>query len=508
MALRERLRDALSRSSHQFLWNATAAGLAALLTFFVYVAYDSYAARIAGSTVAARNVATLIEQDIARNIALFDLSLQAVKDGISDPAVMAQEPRLRQLTLFNRAATAQGLGALVVLNKHGDIIFDSQSATPRAGNFADREYFKIHQNANYDLGLYISRPFHARLQARIWSLSFSRRINDESGAFAGIVSGTMRLSYFRDVFDKVALQPDDTITLYRDDGTLILNNAPNDSGIGSDQHDAPLFAQIDNRSQGTFDSSDADDGIARLYAFTRVQDAPLIVEVGLSKSRILQPWWMRIGVFAAIFLAMAASVLLLVSMLDRELRLRTKAERRATALARMDTLTGLANRRRYDESLAREWRHCARVEQPLSLLMIDVDFFKAFNDKYGHQEGDRVLAAISRAIAGEVKRPADLAARYGGEEFAILLPNTDAEGAVAVAERVRNSVIALDVPHDGSDHQVVTVSIGTATAWPDADSASDSLASAADRALYAAKDRGRNRVASSNVAISTFRAGA
>lgn len=163
-------------------------------------------------------------------------------------------------------------------------------------------------------------------------------------------------------------------------------------------------------------------------------------------------------------------------------------------LATTDGLTGIANRRCLEERLNQEWFSGARHASPVSLLILDVDCFKAFNDRFGHPQGDACLCAIATTLAGCVHRPGDLAARYGGEEFVLLLPNTDNEGAVAVAEHIRSSVVELHINHPGSPIGMVTVSIGVATLAPRMNEASALLVSGADRALYAAKNTGRNKV--------------
>jgi diguanylate cyclase (GGDEF)-like protein len=204
---------------------------------------------------------------------------------------------------------------------------------------------------------------------------------------------------------------------------------------------------------------------------------------------------------AAVFAAMAGSVIVLVAMFNRELRLRIAAERGQAALARQDRLSQLANRLGFDEALATEWRRAARSREPLSLLMIDVDQFKAFNDRYGHPEGDKVLTAIGGAIGGAVRRPGDIAARYGGEEFTVLLPHTAADGAMRIAETIRKAVFAMAVPHERSGHSRITISIGAATISPGNGMEAQTLVENADRALYAAKRSGRNKACSANAAL-------
>lgn len=172
-----------------------------------------------------------------------------------------------------------------------------------------------------------------------------------------------------------------------------------------------------------------------------------------------------------------------------------QANRELLRLSSVDGLTGVANRRQFDGCLESEWRRATRSQAPLSLLLLDVDCFKAFNDRYGHLAGDECLRRVASALADQTRRAPDLVARYGGEEFAVLLPETTSEGALALAESLRAAVEELRVPHDGSlAASVVTVSIGCATRVPLAGQQPESLVAWADRALYRAKRGGRNRV--------------
>ncbi|MFC0170312.1 diguanylate cyclase [Pseudoduganella danionis] len=172
-------------------------------------------------------------------------------------------------------------------------------------------------------------------------------------------------------------------------------------------------------------------------------------------------------------------------------------EKRAQAaleqLATRDGLTGLANRRCFDDTLNAEWARALRQNQPLSLLMVDVDNFKQYNDAYGHLGGDECLQRIAGAVACEM-RTNDLVARYGGEEFAVILPNQSLKGAAIVAERIRCRVEQLHLPNLGSLQHVVTVSIGAATAFAAPGSDPGLLVATADSALYRAKHMGRNRI--------------
>jgi diguanylate cyclase (GGDEF)-like protein/PAS domain S-box-containing protein len=164
------------------------------------------------------------------------------------------------------------------------------------------------------------------------------------------------------------------------------------------------------------------------------------------------------------------------------------------ALAVEDALTGLANRRRFDEMLAREWRRGSRDRGPLSLLLLDVDHFKAYNDTYGHVQGDSCLRLIAEVAMDTVMRTGDLVARYGGEEFAIVLPSTHADAAFRIAHQISAALRSRCVPHETTPARIVTISIGCATLIPNLDQSEQTLVELADKALYSAKNAGRNRI--------------
>jgi diguanylate cyclase (GGDEF)-like protein len=163
-------------------------------------------------------------------------------------------------------------------------------------------------------------------------------------------------------------------------------------------------------------------------------------------------------------------------------------------LSVLDELTGIPNRRYFNLLLQQEWGRAAREKQPLSLVMIDVDHFKSFNDLYGHPAGDACLTRVARTLFSLIRRTSDSVCRFGGEEFVALLANTDLAGASVVAEGFRKAVEEVARAHLGSPHQHVTVSLGVACTVPEVEGASDDLLHAADEALYRAKATGRNRV--------------
>ncbi len=172
------------------------------------------------------------------------------------------------------------------------------------------------------------------------------------------------------------------------------------------------------------------------------------------------------------------------------------ANQQLNDLANTDCLTQLANRRHFDHYIHEEWKRLKREKLPLSLILCDIDYFKKYNDFYGHPEGDVCLQRVTQAISDSVKRPCDLVARYGGEEFAVLLPNTDGDGAIQVAKRIQKNIAELKIPHLKSDfNQYVTLSLGITSLIPSLDITPDQFIKMADQALYDAKENGRNQYA-------------
>lgn len=179
----------------------------------------------------------------------------------------------------------------------------------------------------------------------------------------------------------------------------------------------------------------------------------------------------------------------------RDITVRKKLELKLNKLATIDALTGIYNRHYFDNNIIQEWQRCQRENQPLSLILCDVDYFKNYNDTYGHQEGDKCLIKVAQTMDNIAKRSSDFLARYGGEEFAIILPNTTKEGAGNIAEKIREEILDLKIPHkDSKVNEYVTLSLGVASVIPSSESSTEMLIKLADNALYEAKNNGRNKV--------------
>jgi diguanylate cyclase (GGDEF)-like protein len=438
----------------------------------------------------ATNVVSTLEADIARNIEVYDLSLKAVVDGSLHQNVKHLDPQLRQLILFDRSASAKHLGPILVIDHQGRVVLDSRTVAPAADDHSASDYFRAHRQ-HAVAGPHISQPWTAADGEQF--ISVSRRLTGGDGQFAGAVVGNIRLSYFRDLFQKVKLEEGDVLTLAHADGALVMRTPFELGEIGSDLNKYPVFQQIKRTPSGSFVGDAGFDGVERLYVHRRVGDYPLFLSAGLSTAQIYAEWGQEAFRIGLLLLALCITNVALVAFLARELKRRNAAERALQAIATTDALTGLGNRRRFDTDFEQEWNRAKRAQHPLSLLLIDADAFKAYNDTHGHQAGDRALVAIAACIGRELRRSGDLGARYGGEEFAVVLPDTSIEGAYAVAEAIRANVLALRTELADREDRTPTISVGVASAVPDTLFAPSDLIEAADAALYEAKRRGRNQ---------------
>jgi diguanylate cyclase (GGDEF)-like protein len=429
------------------------------------------------------NLATGIEADISRNIELYDLSLRNVASNITAPEIAGVSKPILHLILFDHAATAKHFGAIQVFDATGKLTVDAASLDPAPENRADEEYFTVHRD-NPDVGLFISKPM---LHRGSYAIVLSRRINAPDGSFAGVVAGSIRFSYFHELFGSLSLSEGDTITVLRSDRTIMMRTPFDLDVIGKNLNERHDWNPANLVEGGSYAGAGPVDATPRLYV-RRGGSGPLAVIVGKPLDAIFRVWRIEASRIGATMLALVAFAIVVTLVLSREIKRRAEAENKLEEMATTDALTGLRNRRKFDQTIETEWHRAMRHKTPLSLLMIDADHFKAYNDSHGHQAGDQVLIGIAICISDSVRRAADCAARYGGEEFAVLLPGTTGADALKVAETIRQKVLVWS----GDDNHS-TVSVGVAGVTPTAAMDWAMLVQAADKALYAAKAAGRNR---------------
>jgi diguanylate cyclase (GGDEF)-like protein len=391
-------------------------------------------------------------------------------------------------------ATMPRIHRLDVIDSRGRFFVSNISGTPEwLPSVKGRPYFRYHRS-HTDPSVHISGPAESKTE-KMWVVFVTRRIDNADGSFGGVLIAPIPFGYFEQTYTHVDVGRLGSISLLADDGTVMMREPP--AFIAQSVANEQLFHKPYSYQQaGSYIEAAPGHGGTRLVAFRRLGRYPLVVAVALEESEYLHDWYadaVRSGLTVLAFLGFIA---ILAVGLDGQIRRSKRAESALERLALLDGLTSLANRRSFDDMLGRWWRGAARESRPLSLLMIDVDHFKRYNDHYGHPGGDAVLSSVARAIESVV-RSTDIAARYGGEEFAVILPFTDTVSASAVANRVRAAIEDLGLPHAGNEAGVVTVSIGTATVVPrrSDDAAQGQLIAAADGALYDAKHAGRNRIA-------------
>ena len=427
------------------------------------------------------NVVSALSADVAHTIEMYDLSLLGVADDLVLPNVMALDPKTRQFVLFDHNLSSSFTGPIRVLDKAGTVVLDSRSTDPERLNFSDREFFKAFAERGHE-GLYISAPYNE--PSGNYVVALSRAVEDETGNFSGVVMGTISLGYFNELFHAVKVSSKAAISIFRTDGIVIMRMPFSENVVGSNIAKGGIFRHFPKEKSGHFEQLALMDGVNRLYSFSQVGSLPLLLNVGTPTSEVYAAWNNQATLSALLILGLFVMTLIGWLMLRHELRLRRKAEAALEDRANTDGLTGVANRRLFDRMLDIEWRRASRTMSPLALLMIDVDHFKAYNDRHGHQAGDLALQKIAQSIAANSNRAGSLCARYGGEEFAVLLADTDAWGAFKVAERIRSTLERAN--------RSVTVSIGVWSALPSAESDTRDLVRGADSALYQAKAGGRN----------------
>lgn len=419
------------------------------------------------------------------------------------------------------AEVIPGVRSMSLLNASGAVIASSRHELIGM-NFHDHSYFQLPQHSDDLATLYLSPPYTTALGS--WSISLSSRINDARGKLAGVIVSTLDPERLSQQLQSVIYAPDMWIAATHGNGQLFLMlpelpvpRGHNLLGAGSMFQRHIESSATSNYLSGVLPGSDAQRVmfIQTLRAPELHLDFPMLIAASRNREDLYAPWWRSLWQQLLLYFLLAGSSSLGLCLTQRRRRQNRQLQRanerilrdknhvleelnqQLQAMAFRDGLTGIANRRRFDEALTAEWRHCRREALPLAILMIDIDFFKRYNDHYGHQAGDECLRAVAQTLSGKPGRAHDLLARYGGEEFVCLLPNCDLSGANILAEALRQAVADLQLAHaDSPSASCVTISIGVSCCIPEAEEGACALLATADQALYQAKQNGRNCVAS------------
>lgn len=475
----------------------------AMLVFVATEAWRFWRDYRAAFTVAENSVVNLARasaqhaEDSIRQVDAITAALAERLEG--DGFANLDRPRLHAL-LRQQVQIMPQLHGLFVYGADGTWLATDHTVTAPKANNADRDYFIYHRE-------------HTGRQIRIGSvvksrsteeliIPISRRLNFPDGSFAGVLLGTIKVDWFVRYYGDFQIDQSGALVLAKRDGTILVRRPFVEQVLGGSLADSEVFRDyLPYANEGVVETVAVVDGTPRLYAYRALTSYPLVVQAGLSRDAILAAWRQDVIKSIGVLLVLLLGLSLFGWVVLRQLRERIVIERALHQahqtlkdLALTDSLTGLGNRRRLDAVLDVEIARARRQGYPVALVMMDLDFFKAYNDRYGHLAGDQCLRRVAEVLGQALKRPADLAVRYGGEEFTLLLPDTDGQGAGLIVQETLQQLRRLAIEHAGSPFGVVSASAGIAVAHPAQQPiSSQALVAEADAALYEAKRQGRDR---------------
>ncbi len=430
-----------------------------------------------------------IESLLRARFESYDATLRLVIAIFADPTLRMLDDDVWRLLLSNIRASDPGIGSITILGPGGRVLA-GQGMAPDIDH-AELPFFKAHR-AGAGLGLLISDPLVGSEGHQ--TIVLSRRMTRSDGKFGGVAAAVVDLGTVRGLLAPIPIGPSDSIIVVSGSGKIIARKPalPDAASAIGDLSRNANFQRMQLMGSGSFVSRSSIDGVERLFAFDRVEGTKLVVSAGLATEPLYANWRRQSVLIGGLAFVISAALVIAALLLARESRLRAAAQEELERQARTDFLTGLANRRQFDESLEREWRRAARTGADFAVVLFDADHFKQLNDRHGHGVGDEVLKLIAGAFDRCARRPGDLPARIGGEEFAMLLADTDATGARCVAERVRAAL--REAPASVREGPpAVTLSAGIAATRGRSAGSAAALLAAADAALYRAKEEGRDR---------------
>lgn len=402
------------------------------------------------------------------------------------------------------------LHGLFIYNVQGNWITTSGNYIPAKASNADREYFIWHQTHN-EKGVHINHVTRSRSTGDL-VIPVSVRLNDRAGKFAGVALATVKIDYFRQFYNYYILGERDVLGLILSDTSVVYIRPMPDLVINKSLSSSPLFKTVlKNSASGSATWRSALDGVERIYGYARLERYPLVVTAGYDREAIWHSWLTANLTDVILNLILLLMITIMGWFILRQVNANLRNQLELTlvrdelttinhtlqAMALVDGLTGLANRRQFDAMLEQSLQRSHKSGEPLSLIMIDIDFFKRYNDTNGHVEGDNCLRKVGGILKGLPHRHTDLVARYGGEEFAIILPFTNSLDVKQFAERAVKAIHDAHIPHLSSElpDKVVTISAGCCTLIASGQQGeAERLKERADKALYKAKSNGRNRV--------------
>lgn len=478
-----------------------------LIATNVWLASRTYDAAWSQTTKTSRNLGHSVANQLDSVFSEVDRLLNTLSYMLERRELTAANLEPLQPIMVTHLSQADYLHGLFVYGDEGQWLVHTQPAQALQANNSDREYFIAHRESRSTRVL-ISKPVQSRSTGE-WIIPVSKRIDDADGRFAGVLLATVRVGYILKLLNGFDIGEKGAISLSLANGTIVLRRPYAPEDLGRVLPNNPMRSAVNSERAGIIRITSPIDGVKRLVAFEHLPNNPLYIAVALSEKEILSQWRSAAQVQFACMLLVVSIIGISAWYVLRSMKLRQASDRalriaheqlvQANAqladLAEHDGLTGILNRRAFDQRFEDILAQSRRDHRPVSVLLFDVDHFKAYNDHYGHPAGDECLRRVAAALSKAVRRPGDVLARYGGEEFVAILPDTAAAGALEVANAAKEEVERLVLLHTASVEGIVTVSIGVASANGAAvDWTTGALIDQADKALYRAKHDGRNRV--------------
>jgi diguanylate cyclase (GGDEF)-like protein len=396
--------------------------------------------------------------------------------------------------LRSTCVSLTGCEAIAISEPSGKLILDTSIEVSKH-NVSGREFF---QEAVRTKKLFISPAIISRLPNNPSIFVISRPVYNKKKELLAVIIVGMKTSHLTGFYSLLGFGFSPTVSVFKGNGDLVSRNPGMEEHIGKNNSQSQIFTELLPKApEGTYLSKSKLDGLERLAAYKSVPKLDLIIFAGVETPVAFMQWKIRafrmiatIGVL--LIFTLTAFYFAYTSMLEAA-SLQRKNEK-LDELSNVDELTGIGNRRIFETTLKQEWSRYKRYKVDMAVLLIDVDYFKPYNDNYGHQEGDKTLHKVAQALQDCIRRPTDLVARYGGEEFVVIL-NADESGAILMAEVIRKKIESLAITHEFSQvNKVITVSIGVASSNSTTAKTPEALVHEADISLYKAKHAGRNRI--------------
>ncbi|WP_434674474.1 sensor domain-containing diguanylate cyclase [Pseudomonas sp. R1-15] len=456
--------------------------------------------RVDAAKITVSNIVLAAEQQARDTMLQADNTLRDLAERVAhDGSGPDQQERLAKL-MARQVNDIEGVQGLFIFDAQGNWMANSFSEGLQTKNNGDRAYFRYHREHD-DQSIHVGSIVESRTTGDM-VIPISRRIQTADGAFAGVALATVPVLYFQSFFKRMAVDDEGVIFLALDNGELLARRPTVAALMTTNLSKGEIFSRyLPESDSGTAVIKSIVDGIERIYAYRRLAGLPIVAAAGVSYEHVFAPWWSYVYQSVALVGSIILALAVLGSLLYRQIQQLLVAEyelkiirKELEVIAHTDGLTSLANRRSFDLAMDKEWKRATRNQTSISVILLDIDLFKQYNDRYGHLSGDDCLVHVANLIAANVNRPGDIAARYGGEEFVVLLPDTELAGAVMVAENIRLSLSNANLQHSASPFEIVTISSGVVSTSRTGEESPKEFLIKADRLLYAAKSKGRNRV--------------